>query len=40
MNPFLDVVSKVLARAKTSSDVVLAVVMAAIVAAMIVPLPA
>jgi type III secretion protein V len=39
MKTFLDVVSKVLARAKTSSDIVLAVVMAAIVAAMIVPLP-
>jgi type III secretion protein V len=40
MKLFLDVVTKVLARAKSSSDVVLAVVMAAIVGAMIVPLPA
>ncbi len=40
MKPILDVISKVLARAKTSSDIVLAVVMAAIVAALIVPLPA
>ncbi len=39
MKTFTDVISKVLARAKTSSDVVLAVVMAAIVGAMIVPLP-
>lgn len=38
MNP-LGLVEKVLARAKTSSDVVLAVVMAMIIAAMIVPLP-
>jgi len=38
MNP-LGFVEKVLARAKTSSDVVLAVVMAMIIAAMIVPLP-
>ncbi|MBS1150520.1 MAG: Flagellar biosynthesis protein FlhA [Myxococcaceae bacterium] len=40
MTSFQDVIAKVLARAKTSSDVVLAVVMAAIVGAMIVPLPA
>ena len=39
MSAVLDVAGKVLARAKTSSDVVLAVVMAAIVGAMIVPLP-
>jgi type III secretion protein V len=39
MKPLSDLMLKVLARAKTSSDVVLAVVMASIVAAMIVPLP-
>lgn len=40
MNVVLSVLLKVLARAKQSSDVVLAVVMASIVGAMIVPLPA
>ncbi len=39
MNQVLTVVEKVLARAKSSSDVVLAVVMAMIIGAMIVPLP-
>jgi type III secretion protein V len=39
VNRFVDVVQTVLARAKQSSDIVLAVVMAAIVGAMIVPLP-
>lgn len=39
MNQVLAVVEKVLARAKTSSDVVLAIVMAMIIGAMIVPLP-
>jgi type III secretion protein V len=39
VKPLLDGVQAVLARAKQSSDVVLAVVMAAIVGAMIVPLP-
>ncbi|MEW5739546.1 MAG: type III secretion system export apparatus subunit SctV [Myxococcota bacterium] len=39
MNSVLVVVEKVLARAKTSSDIVLAVVMAMIIGAMIVPLP-
>src|SRR4051812_4604087 len=39
MNPLSDLVMKVLARAKSSSDVVLAVVVASIVGAMIVPLP-
>ncbi|GMU62474.1 MAG: EscV/YscV/HrcV family type III secretion system export apparatus protein [Myxococcaceae bacterium] len=40
MNSVLAFVEKVLARAKTSSDIVLAVVMAMIIGAMIVPLPA
>ena len=40
MNTLLNAVEKVLARAKTSSDIVLAVVMAMIIGAMIVPLPA
>ena len=39
MNSVLSMVEKVLARAKTSSDIVLAVVMALIIGAMIVPLP-
>jgi len=39
VNQVLTVVEKVLARAKSSSDVVLAVVMAMIIGAMIVPLP-
>ncbi len=39
MNRVLDVVEEVLARAKSSSDIVLAVVMAMIIGAMIVPLP-
>ncbi len=39
MNSILGFVEKVLARAKASSDVVLAVVMAMIIGAMIVPLP-
>ena len=39
MNQVLGVVEKVLARAKASSDVVLAIVMAMIIGAMIVPLP-
>ena len=40
MNRLLDLVQKVLARAKTSSDVVMAVVLAMIIGALIVPLPA
>ena len=40
MTPVLAVVQRVLARAKSSSDIVLAIVMASIVGAMIVPLPA
>lgn len=39
MNRLLEFVEKMLGRAKASSDVVLAVVMAAIIGAMIVPLP-
>ena len=39
MNTVLAVVEKVLIRAKASSDVVLAIVMAMIIGAMIVPLP-
>jgi type III secretion protein V len=39
VNTFVQVVQRVLARAKQSSDIVLAVVMASIVGAMIVPLP-
>lgn len=39
MNSLLVMVEKVLARAKSSSDIVLAVVMAMIIGAMIVPLP-
>ncbi len=39
MQPLLLVVQRVLARAKSSSDIVLAIVMASIVGAMIVPLP-
>ncbi len=39
MNQVLSVVEKVLSRAKSSSDVVLAIVMAMIIGAMIVPLP-
>lgn len=39
MNQILNLVEKVLARAKSSSDIVLAVVMAMIIGAMIVPLP-
>jgi len=40
VNRLLDLVQKVLARAKTSSDVVMAVVLAMIIGALIVPLPA
>ncbi len=40
MNSILNVVEKLLGRAKASSDVVLAIVMAMIIGAMIVPLPA
>jgi type III secretion protein V len=39
MGPLVAVVQRVLARAKSSSDIVLAIVMASIVGAMIVPLP-